>query len=294
MKLGIALLLALSLAAPASAQIARTVTFGKSVPPAGSTCVSQQTTDVKIVGAGTRADGARTRTPPIEMSTALKTTTAYLAWDGSRPTKVRKTYDEVQAVASDSRKDAARRKLAGRTFILELVAGRVDVTDGDGNRIASDLAAKVKDDTLRKNAFVDLYDGPRVKILAGRSMTIGESIEIPSEALLEDVDGTAGVSLKTSRLTLTLVGLTRIQDRECAAFEVKGRVTGAATTEEGMPIPLSFEVTGMLKVAVDDSSTLEADVLAAISGEIPMTGGSVVLDGSFRMVTRETWTRVGR
>ena len=148
-----------------------------------------------------------------------------LAIQGGRPTRARLDYRVSVTNLTDEHKRAvkATQPIAGNVYLVQRDQQGLVITTEKGHPISDE-----EDKILRPQLQNFGQSNPLAEFLNGRSLSIGESIEVPKEVAAQLL-GMTGNSAKTDKLGLKLVMTQDVEGERCAVFETLLKTSGQET-----------------------------------------------------------------
>ncbi|MCA9623622.1 MAG: protein kinase [Myxococcales bacterium] len=200
-------------------------------------------------------------------------TVTVLARDDYRATKARVEYGEHEEATSENKRPpvVARKKSAGRTFIVTSALGQVQVESGDGAAI---------DDTQRKEVIDDasLVVTPQPDLFK-KPLVVGDRLEPPSAMMLWLLGGAGGSEgqITIDSGSLTLQAISEATERKQAIFSMSGHFV------QTIPSPASrieADLSGTVTIDVASGWPVVVEVTGPARGSVQQTGARVDLAGT--------------
>lgn len=244
--------------APAATQ------FTLAPPPVNQVIIQTQTMkaslDMKVT-----VDGEVVQEGPTNMENNEERRTTVLAADDDAPTRIRVEFP-VARESQDGMTNA--QPVQGHAYVIDDTGATLSVTREDGSQ-ASAIEIEFLNDEFGDLSEPDDF----VKLMNGKSVEVGETIEVSKEAARGIFDDE---SLEVERMALTFKGEETINGLQCGVFDVVLNMKGA----DGTGVAMTMTVTGKLVMSVQCwPVSLDLSGNMAIDGSQDMGGQSMVMSG---------------
>lgn len=267
---------------------AKSYTFEKKAPGAGSSVVHAES-EINKMKMSQKMNGKEMAQPPQDETFKHQSTTTYLEFDGTRPTKMKKTYDSFEQVAGEGLRSKDKKALAGKTFMFTTKDGKTSITDGDGKEVSAELAELASKDCLKKGVIDDLHNDEFSRPIVGKTLKIGDTLEIPAEDLFNK-DGSEGFPFTGSKVKYTFKEVKKIGDLEVGVFAVTALLEG----EIAPGVKMALDTKGSIAISLKYSLTVEGSIEGTIKGGGKIEQGEMVMemamDGLQSSSMKRTWT----
>jgi hypothetical protein len=205
-----------------------------------------------------------------------------LAVEGDQITKLKVTYE---AHTKESTEGGRTRKtpdlLSGKTFLVEVVKGKVNVTTGEGKPVIGPAKKTVSDE------FKDLGKPDKVEAaLPSRPLKPGDELPELGAALGEQMrsameDGRSGIAVDPPKVTF------KRRDGELAVFDL----STILRSTKGMMKGVMITMTGELSVRIADGhpAKMSADGTLGLTPEEQAKSKGMTLTGTLKRVQTSTY-----
>ncbi|MEE9394349.1 MAG: hypothetical protein V3W41_17775 [Planctomycetota bacterium] len=227
----------------------------------------------------------------------IRSTCVVKAAKEGKPTKVSIVFNKIEIEEEDpmaemqgvESKSAKVQALDGKSFLLNLSAAPIAVTDLKGEEVPESEAKTVRERLVSKSGkFIGF--GPDVsKAIPDGAMKIGTKIEL-TPYLIADIlgmtdDDQIGDPKEFISGSMTLTGTRKVLGHECGVFEVKMKLDGSPETEGGPELQIKGSPTGELLVGLENKWVYRADAKGDINFTGEMEQGEMIieLDGSAKI-----------
>jgi hypothetical protein len=197
-----------------------------------------------------------------------------LGVEGNSVTKRRLAFTEATERSTQPMQAATTKILPinGKTYILEFIGDSLAITHDDGGEVSKEEYDKLAG-SFRKSS-----DGQFSNVLNGRTMSVGEEIELTDEMLKEFASEMSRGSMKPKSAKLKLVSLGESQGMKTALFDIEVTLAGS----QGM-IELEGLMKGTAEVGVDNLWPLAVIMTGTVTGAGSHSGVPLTADGDMRM-----------
>jgi hypothetical protein len=270
-------LIAVLLLLPALA-VSQQVTFSMKVPHEGITRAMIDTMEL-VALISVNAEGMDQAFDMTQGERRSYTETV-LASDGKSITKRRISFHEAVEHSKQPMQPATVKTapVAGNTYIVEYLADSIAVTAEDGSE-----APKAERDVVLRQ-FTRNTEGQFNAILDGRSMSVGEEIELEGEMLGAFGAGLSQGPLKLRKAKFVLNSLGRSGGMKTAIFGIDVVMGGS----QGM-LEMEITMTGTAEVGVDNLWPLSLVMTGTLAGAGSHAGADLSADGDMKMARIATY-----
>lgn len=258
--------------------LAQQVTFKMKAPDAG---VSRSVVDSMDLVAliSVNAEGMD---QAFEMSQGERTaySEAILATDGAAVTKKRITVTEAAERTAQPMQPVSVKNAPtiGKTYIMEFLADSIGVTTEDGATVPDDerkyIVKKFSRDT----------EGQFSEVLNGRTMAVGEVLELKDELLKSFGKNMSQGSMEVRSAKLTLNGIGNAQGMKTALLGVDVVMGGA----QG-PMEMEITLKGAAEIGVDNLWPLSLVMTGTLTGAGNHGGADLSADGDMKLARIATY-----
>ena len=251
---------------------AQQVTFTMQAPEEGRTRSVVDTMEL-IALISFSAEGAD-QAFDMEQGERKAYTETVLAVDDAVVTKKRLAFTEASKRSTQPMQPAKVKEspVVGKAYIVEYLGDNVSVVAEDGSEVGKEEQEYIAEGFKRRaeNQFG--------KILDGRSMSVGEELELKDDLLKEFGAGlTQGpMTVRTAKLRLQSLG--EKNGMQTAVFDVDVVIGGT----QGM-MEMEIAMTGTAEVGVDNLWPLSLIMSGTLSGAGEHAGANLTADGDMRL-----------
>lgn len=234
--------------------------------------------------------GGKPKTMQMVEAETMTRTEEILETDGKAITKARITYTEKKKKVTEDGKEKAKPKnpVDGKTYLVEMKNGKVEVTDEKGKKVS-----KAEDAAVRSSNSSFGKPDPFITGMPATAMKVGDKIDALAsamEALFKARD--EGKDGKESKVDITgvEVKLASIENPGADAvgvFSIALTVGSAKDSKE--PFTVKAPLTGTLKVRAKDGRLLGVQLAGTMSMEGTDPKMKISANGDMKMAVTYTY-----
>ncbi|MBE0644114.1 MAG: hypothetical protein IH600_08540 [Bacteroidetes bacterium] len=257
---------------------AQQVTFNMQVPQEGTTRAIVDSMELVFL-ISVNAEGAD---QSFDMTQAKRQayTETILAADDQRILKRKVSYTDATERGNQPMQGLKTVSLpvSGKSYILEYIADSLAITAEDGATVSKEERGALEG-TFRRNT-----DGQFSSILNGRTMSVGEEIELTAEMLDQFGAGLTAGPMKLNSAKIKLVNVHDVQGMLAALLDVSVVMIGTQGTME-----MEFAMNGTAEIGVENLWPLSFVMKGTVTGAGNHAGMDLTADGDMRMARTATY-----
>ncbi|MFZ1728985.1 MAG: hypothetical protein WAV84_02550, partial [Bacteroidota bacterium] len=159
-----------------------------------------------------------------------------------------------------------------KAYVLEYIGDSLAITGDDGSEVPAEEYDKLA------GSFRKTTDGQFSSILDGRTMSVGEEIELTADMLTKFGSDLTKGAMKPKSAKLKLVSLGESEGMKSALLDIEVIMSGTQGVME-----LEFSMKGTAEVGVDNLWPLALVMTGTVTGAGSHSGMPLTADGEMRM-----------
>ncbi|MFA6234585.1 MAG: hypothetical protein WC824_10440 [Bacteroidota bacterium] len=168
--------------------------------------------------------------------------------------------------------------IKGKSYLLEFIGDSLAVTGEDGSIVSEEEHRELAGRFRKKS------DGQFGSILDGRTMSIGEEVELTDDMLQQFGSDLTRGPMKPKTAKIKLVSLGESQGMKTALLDITVSMAGAQGIME-----MEFTMKGTAEIGVDNLWPLALIMTGTVSGAGSHSGMPLTADGDMRMALIATY-----
>lgn len=211
-----------------------------------------------------------------------------LAVEDGVPTRIRVRYVTWTTERPEAEEESPEAEhevdLEGLTFVLTHGDDGVEITDEEGEALAEEVEAAVREEEVSDGESLDFADERLEDLLAESARSVGEVVEVPAE-LARSMLAQGGEEPESASMSLELVELREIDGVRCAVFRTSVRIE-----DEQDGFETEVELEGETWISVETGRYVGGEVEGELrsSAEQATESGDVELSGEGTLEIRDS------